>query len=73
MCLQNLGAHLFELGLARQIVEAAAELIGHGASPSRPLADKPHHTRQLFRPDDDDSNDDNEKNLAPADIEHEGF
>ena len=68
--LVDFGAQLVELGLARHVVKAAAELIGHGARAAGPLAHLAHQLGQILGTHHNQRNDQDDEKLAPGDIEH---
>src|SRR5437868_13007293 len=67
----DLLAQLVEFRLARHLIEAAAEFVGHVAGLSRPLAGGPHHLGQILGTHHHKSDDEQEKDMAPAEkVEH---
>jgi hypothetical protein len=45
---------VLELGLADHRVDSGAEVPSHAARAPDPIADRPHHARQILRPDHDE-------------------
>ena len=56
--------------LAHGFVELVLEFGGHATELGGPLPQRTQHPRQLFRADDDQRNDADEKEFAPVKFEH---